>query len=686
MTAHVRGAVAATVFAMCLMGVPQPVAPLDDLQLSLDAMQGAGWRTGAIRARLRMDAAGTTVLQVEVRDLALPAPLQQLSRADFECTLTPVAGTGWKCPDASLTLELAGGSRVALSAVLALDPATRSVQVHATRQSFAGGSLDFDLELAPDLTSLDARVVGVDAARLQAMAPAALPVSVGAGRISGDLYLRRVPAGGEMRVTLDLGALGFSDDTGLRAAQDIDATLTLDARMRGGAWDFQLDAAMARGAVFVDPLLLDVPGEPLRAALSGRYVPDVSLRLDRVELSDPGVAALRGAAEFALAPLPVLGQVELALRGVSAAALYERYLRPLAGAGALSDLSVSGLVSAQLDWRAEGAASASVSLEAVNLGDVGGRFALLGLGGELHWTRAQPLRASRLQWADLQLYSLDFGAGALQAEFADDGARLVTPLVLALLDGQLRLARLQAANLGRAAQRIEADLSLTPVSLERLSERLGWLPLSGSVSGEVAHLVYEQQRLMVAGDVHMRLFGGHATVSGLELSEPFGVVPRLHASLRLQDIDLAVLTQAMSFGSIEGKLEGRIDGLVLQNWQPVAFDAVLATPTGDTSRRRISQRAVDNLASLGGANAVLSSTFLRIFKQFSYERLGLSCRLRAGVCEMGGVQLAPRGYYIVKGGGPPPRVDVIGFNDRVDWVTLIDRLRAVASSPGPVVQ
>ena len=167
---------------------------------------------------------------------------------------------------------------------------------------------------------------------------------------------------------------------------------------------------------------------------------------------------------------------------------------------------------------------------------------------------------------------------------------------------------------------------------------------------------------------------------------PAGVLPRLRADLAVRGIDLEVLTRALSFGSIEGRLDGDVKGLVLENWQPVAFDAVLRTPENDGSRHRISQRAVDNLASLGGANAVLSSTFLRIFKEFSYHSLGLSCRLQAGVCTMGGVERAERGYYIVRGGGMPPRVDVIGFNPRVDWATLLERLRPVAASKGPVVQ
>jgi hypothetical protein len=53
---------------------------------------------------------------------------------------------------------------------------------------------------------------------------------------------------------------------------------------------------------------------------------------------------------------------------------------------------------------------------------------------------------------------------------------------------------------------------------------------------------------------------------------------------------------------------------------------------------------------------------------------------------MGVVAPAARGYYIVEGGGMPSRVDVVGFNRDVDWHTLLDRLKAVTSSSGPVIR
>ncbi len=81
----------------------------------------------------------------------------------------------------------------------------------------------------------------------------------------------------------------------------------------------------------------------------------------------------------------------------------------------------------------------------------------------------------------------------------------------------------------------------------------------------------------------------------------------------------------------------------------------------------------------------MSRTFMGFFKEFSYRRLGIACRLRKGICEMDGVAPAEQGYYIVKGGGIP-RIDVVGYNRRVDWDTLIQRLKNVTNAAAPVVR
>jgi hypothetical protein len=184
------------------------------------------------------------------------------------------------------------------------------------------------------------------------------------------------------------------------------------------------------------------------------------------------------------------------------------------------------------------------------------------------------------------------------------------------------------------------------------------------------------------------VFEGQVTLRNLSLEQPFGLVPRLRVDARADNIDLETLTRTFSFGRIEGRLNGRIDGLDMESWRPVAFDAEFATPEDDSSRHRISQKAVDNISSIGGGGVggALSRSFLRFFEDFPYDRLGIRCRLANGICDMGGVAPAANGYYLVKGRLIPPRLDVIGYADRVDWDTLIAQIMAVTVQQEVVVE
>jgi len=91
----------------------------------------------------------------------------------------------------------------------------------------------------------------------------------------------------------------------------------------------------------------------------------------------------------------------------------------------------------------------------------------------------------------------------------------------------------------------------------------------------------------------------------------------------LRNLDLGVLTNTYSFGAIEGRLDGDIKELELQNWKPVRFDAKLQNSPGNYPKK-ISQRAVENISALGGggAAAAIQRSFLRFFKQFNYGKWG----------------------------------------------------------------
>ena len=105
-------------------------------------------------------------------------------------------------------------------------------------------------------------------------------------------------------------------------------------------------------------------------------------------------------------------------------------------------------------------------------------------------------------------------------------------------------------------------------------------------------------------------------------------------------------------------------------------------------RQRISQRAIQDLSSVGDASFVtsLQSQLIGLFDDFGYSALGISCQLRDEVCTMDGLGSAGQGFIIVQGSGLP-RLRVIGFNRRVDWPTLVERLAAIGKGDvKPVIE
>jgi hypothetical protein len=137
------------------------------------------------------------------------------------------------------------------------------------------------------------------------------------------------------------------------------------------------------------------------------------------------------------------------------------------------------------------------------------------------------------------------------------------------------------------------------------------------------------------------------------------------------------VTKTFSFGKITGRIDADIQALEFVSWEPVRFNARIASSPGDYPRR-ISQAAVQNITALGGAGAAaaIQRSFLRFFETFGYSALGWSCRLELDVCQMGGIENVPQGYVIVKGGGIPA-ITVLGYNRNVSWRELLARLRRV---------
>ncbi|MCD6320256.1 MAG: hypothetical protein J7M03_06190 [Candidatus Desulfofervidaceae bacterium] len=80
---------------------------------------------------------------------------------------------------------------------------------------------------------------------------------------------------------------------------------------------------------------------------------------------------------------------------------------------------------------------------------------------------------------------------------------------------------------------------------------------------------------VVQGKMLFSLFGGKVWVENLKIERPFSPAAKIKADVNFEDIDLAKLSQHLSFGKIKGLVKGHVRNLVIAYGQPESFDLVI---------------------------------------------------------------------------------------------------------------
>ncbi|HWQ94719.1 MAG TPA: hypothetical protein VN418_04375 [Gammaproteobacteria bacterium] len=664
-----------------------PAHAVDTLHFYAASIRGSGWELRDIHLDVDLPGGGADRLALSISQLQFPKPLHGLHGLKLECPLVMAEDRPIGCQNGLLSLNSPMLDRKQGKADLGYD--RRSGEIHFALQGFglAKGNAGLSGSFTP---RQDWRVQfqgeSLDIARL--------PQSLGDFfewpkdyTVKGGLSLTAQLAGhglqlGKIETTGKLSALHFTETSGQQAAQNLSSDFMLTLKP-GERWQFQVRLAPHQGQLYVAPMFVEFSGEEVKLDADGEWSKE-RITLSRLMLDHPSV--VQAEAQVALSRNPLgIQAATLKLNTPKAGQFYQRYLQAMLSGTAFEALQGDGALAATLQYSDRGLEFIKTDLKNFNIKDQQGRYELHSLNGSLAWTRGNTPMLSDFQWQGGSVYKLTLGAAKVQAESVNGGFNLPGGVQIPLLDGVLKMDSAKLENMGLPNQRIELTGALTPVSMSAFSNAMEWPNMNGKLSGIIPALSYSQGKLEIGGALLMKVFDGDVVVRNLSLADPLGTTPVLTADVDMDNLDLDTLTQTFSFGRIQGRLNGTVHDLRMENWNPVAFDARFATPEGDTSRHRISQKAVDSLSSLGGAGGVLSRSFLRFFEEFSYNRLGLTCRLQHGVCTMDGVEQANKGYYIVKGGGIP-RIDVIGYAKEVDWDVFLERLIQATQSEGPVVQ
>lgn len=561
---------------------------------------------------------------------------------------------------------------------LELDPARRTGR--ARLASSTGETLD--ASLAPT-GAMRAELTALSLARVQTWLPELAAWQPG-GRFDG--HLEFVPAasaaaGGRISVRGRLSDGRFSSADGLHAAEGVVIEIDAQAQSQRDGWQWRGRLAWQHGEAYLHPLYLTAGAtlEALGRLESERVV------LERAGLAFDGVRAVEATAEFDLRRQR-LTRAALAVAEADLARIGPRFITPLLAPARADTLAYAGTASAGLRIEAGELVAVDVALDRASVTLGGGLFDIGPVSGVLPWQRTALTEAS-LSVAQARWQKLAVGAFDVAARIEGESVS-IERIAIPVLDGRLVLSDL-ALRRDAAGWSGRGSAVVEPVSMSRLTEAIGLPVMAGVLSASLPGLRVRPGEVALDGALVISVFDGYLEATGLQLVEPFGVAPHLYADVTARNIDLAQLTDTFAFGSMTGFVDADIRGLELARWRPVRFDAQLRSSPGRYPRR-ISQRAVQNIGALGGPGAALAIQrgFLGFFESFGYREIGLSCRLAGGVCVMDGLpgRAADDGFVIIRGGGIPA-LNVIGYNRRVDWDELLNRLqRVIEANVAPVIE
>lgn len=663
------------------------------LETHLESLSGSGWRAHQIDVTLKRRFGDEGSLHVTIQQLEFSEPMPPLQGIDLHCPHFSLTAARVQCSQGQLRIGSLQGQSAHGQVNFTYQSASRILEFDIVDLALARGRLTVQGQFGAD-----SWIVNLDAAALNAAALSNLLQTQFAWPLDeqgnqGRLTLKASLSGrgsqlSKVRFQVASQGLSFSAAAGRYAAQELAARLEghWGAQPQGELFTARLQ--LDTGQLYLDPVFLDLTAssKPVIVSVAGQRQ-GKSLDIERVSLQHDQVLQVHGSLALGLDPVITLKRADITFAEAFFPQAYSHYLQPFLIGTALGDMRTEGRLSGRLVFDQKTVQVVELSPMELSLDDTKGRFGAKGLNGQLAWMQDSTIRRSDLSWEGGHLYQLDIDAGKLAFQSTGDEFYLLGQTRIPVLDGAVIIDRLEGQGLGTSDVSWQFEGSLTPISMESISQALGWPTLSGKLSGVVPSVRYADRTLEIRGALRVRVFEGEVVITNLRMERPFGVVPKVFADLQINHLDLRVLTRTFDFGRITGKLEGRVKDLRLENWEPVHFEAWFASPKEQYTQRRISQRAVQNLSALGGggAGAVLSRGFLSLFEEFNYERLGIRCRLVNNICEMGGIAPVDSGYYLVQGQGLP-RLDVIGYNRLVDWSVLLDRLEAAIQSEGPVVR
>ena len=508
--------------------------------------------------------------------------------------------------------------------------------------------------------------------------------ALGLTQLEGRIGIDSRIADDELSFEATVASLSFDTENGAAAAANIE--LNLSGLYRPATRSIEAAVQWVDGEALLGPVYLPPPPVPVTLSLKSDRPSNRTHWESQLQLVAGDFMRLRAAMDR----LPDLTSAEHTLAAISGqidldrldlASVWPMGLNSVADWLGFGRIEPAGSITGQVKLLDGQIGASSLKLDHVDVLDARDQFSVIDLAGQVSYSGGSEQFDVMLSWQDAALLNLELGPSQITLS-GDEAGRIALnnpPFRLPVLDGALLVHQLEWSNWASDRSDLKVDIELEPIQLVALSRAFGWPDLGGTVSGRLADARWNQGVLRFDGGILVDLFSGRLTVNQLQIERPLGPLPALAGDIRFDQLDLYELTGAFDIGSMQGRMSGYMNGLRLLNWQPVAFDAWFATDAKTSSKRRISQQAVDSISSLsGGGGAVLSNTVLRVFEDFPYARVGIGCRLSETICQMRGLEERDNGGYLIVEGRGLPNLNIIGYQRRVDWQRLMSHIQSAA--------
>jgi hypothetical protein len=663
-----------------------PCFGIDKLALHLDSIQAQGWSLQGVKLAVTDLSEDRQQLAASISQLQLPKPYGDLSLVNIGCAdfswqnnqldckqgKAAVQSKRWQSPSANFSFHIQEHDSWLKLQDLRIASGKVNIDFLEREQGWTMQITGDDIQLAKLKKLLPMPTVNFKSGKVTLSATIS-----GTGQTPKKLSL----LGKLTSITLDT-------KDGSLATESAKLNVNLDANLERDGWQWRSQLTLPSGSVYVQPVFLDANKQPINLEAQGLWQQDKQkLRVQSATYQHAGAGELTGSATLNI-KRKTLETGQLTLTSANLEQLSTVYLKPLLAETAFEGLSIAGQSKMDLQLLHNSLTAVRAVFNQLSIKDEKKRLGLEGGQGEFNWAKNEMFNeTSSLFWHKLTLANVPVDAGKIHYMAKLNSIRLLDKATLPLLGGSFDINRFSWLAKPNQEPEVYFEGAINQVSLEQFSKAMDWTPLSGTITGKIPGIQYSNKTISLGGQLQIKAFDGDIKISNLAGSGLFTALPKFYSDIEVNNLDMDQLTGQFKFGGITGKLSGYVRQLYMENWQPVSFYAWFGTPDDDDSKHRISQKAVKNIASIGGGGAsdLLSRTVLSAFDTFSYDKIGLGCYLHEGVCQLMGVEASKQGYAIIKGGGLP-RIDVIGYNPRVDWQVLVDRLKRLSSSDEVIIK